>query len=297
MHSFAVTRRGFLGGGAAAAAAAALPALPSFAAGKPDSKFAGVQIGTITYSYRSVRGAGDAKKLLQCILDSGISSVELMGDVPLRYIGGMPRDFADAPMDKLAELRKMYNDAGVEIHIVKFGDIGGGRMSDAQIDFYFRVAKALGAGAITRELDERAAKRVAAIADKYKIYLAFHNHTQLRPTTYDGSILTHGKYLGINLDIGHFVAANDYDPLKMIEKYHSRIISVHMKDRTTKAHGQKNLPWGEGDTRVADILRMMRDRKYAFPADVELEYKIPQGSDAVKEVARCVAFSRKALLG
>ena len=36
--------------------------------------------------------------------------------------------------------------------------------------------------------------------------IGFHNHTQLTPTTYDGEILTHGKYLGINLDIGHYVA-------------------------------------------------------------------------------------------
>ena len=31
--------------------------------------------------------------------------------------------------------------------------------------------------------------------------IGFHNHTQMTPTTYDGPILSHGKYLGINFDI------------------------------------------------------------------------------------------------
>jgi hypothetical protein len=42
-------------------------------------------------------------------------------------------------------------------------------------------------------------------------------------------------------------------------------------------------------------LQLMRDRRYKFPATVELEYKVPEGSDAVKEVAKCVEFCRKAL--
>jgi hypothetical protein len=32
-----------------------------------------------------------------------------------------------------------------------------------------------------------------------------------------------------------------------------------------------------------------------MPATIELEYEVPQGSDAVKEVARCVDFCRRAL--
>jgi hypothetical protein len=32
-----------------------------------------------------------------------------------------------------------------------------------------------------------------------------------------------------------------------------------------------------------------------FPCDIELEYDIPEGSDAVKEVTRCVGFCKAAL--
>ena len=45
---------------------------------KPNSKFAGVQIGTITYSYRSMPDQS-AEATLKYLVDSGISACELMG--------------------------------------------------------------------------------------------------------------------------------------------------------------------------------------------------------------------------
>ncbi len=133
---------------------------------KPNSKFSDVQIGIITYSYRSLPGT--AEDLLKYLTQCGISSIELMGG-PVEQFAGAPDKKKDggkslldwrlsASMDRFKVLRKMYNDAGVNIHIVKFGDIGNANMPDEQIDYYFRVAKALGARGITRELSEPAAK-------------------------------------------------------------------------------------------------------------------------------------------
>lgn len=197
------------------------------------------------------------------------------------------------PMDRFKALRKMFNEAGVNIHIVKFGDIGNPGMPDAQIEYYFEVAKALGATGITREISEEAARKLGPIADKHEIMIGFHNHTQLTPTTYDGEILSHGKYLGINFDIGHYVAGTNHSPIPLIEKHRERILSLHLKDR--KVNNGPNLPFGEGDTPVALVLQYMKRNKLAFPADIELEYKVPEGSGAVREVARCVEFCKQAL--
>jgi sugar phosphate isomerase/epimerase len=166
-------------------------------------------------------------------------------------------------------------------------------MSDDQIDRYFKIAKALGAKGITRELSESAAKRLGPIADKHKIWIGFHNHTQLKPDTYEGPMLSYGKYLGINLDIGHYVAGTNQSPIPMIEKYKDRILSLHIKDR--KVNNGPNRPFGQGDTPVAIVLNYMKQNKLTFPADIELEYKVPGGSDAVKEVTKCVQFCQKAL--
>ena len=281
-----LSRRTFLGTAAALGAFSMLPRAGMGAGAKPDSKFGGVQIGTITYSYRSM--PSDAESVLKHVVASGISSIELMGNTAESFAGGS--------IEKFAALRKMYADAGVGIHIVKFGDIGDAKNTDEKIDYYFQAAKALGAKAITRELNEEAAKRLGPIADKHGIKIAFHNHTQINATTYDGPILSHGKCLAINLDIGHYTAANDDSVLAIVEKYRDRIFSLHLKDRKNKANKGANLPFGEGDTPVAAVLQYLKKNKLPIYADIELEYPVPKDSDPVKEVAKCVEFCRKALV-
>ncbi len=48
-------------------------------------------------------------------------------------------------------------------------------------------------------------------------------------------------------------------------------------------------------TPIKEILQLMRKEKWMFPADIELEYKIPEDSNAVAEVAKCVRFCKEAL--
>ncbi|OHB83458.1 MAG: hypothetical protein A2Z38_06435 [Planctomycetes bacterium RBG_19FT_COMBO_48_8] len=318
------SRRGFMGGAAALAASAmvsrcVLAGSGGRSAGKPNSNFNGVQIGAITYSYRGMPGT--AEDLLKYLVKCGLSSVELMGE-PAEQFAGVPTGGGgpgrgreqmteeqwkarqqsqeellnwrlSVSMDKYRALRKLYNDAGVNIYIVKFGSIGDANMTDGEIDYYFNVAKALGAKGITRELSEDAAKRLGPIADKQKIMIGFHNHTQMTPKTYEGPILSYGKYLGLNFDVGHYVAGTSESPIPIIEKYHDRILSLHLKDR--KVNDGENLPFGQGDTPVALILQLMKKEKWTFPADIELEYKVPEGSDAVTEVTRCVQFCKESL--
>lgn len=297
-----LSRRTFLGGAAALAASTVMPdRAPAASESKPDSNFSGVQIGIITYSYRSLPGS--AEDLLKYITQGGISSVELMGGPAEQFAGapagakGTGRELLDwrlsASMDGFKALRKMYNDAGVGIPIVKFGDIGNPGMPDEQIEYYFQVAKALGARGITRELSEDAAKRLGPVADKHEIMIGFHNHTQLTPTTYDGEILSYGKHLGINLDIGHYVAGTNHSPIPLIDKHRDRILSLHIKDR--KVNNGPNMPLGQGDTPVALVLQYMKRHQLTFSADIELEYKVPENSDAVQEVIKCVQFCKQAL--
>ncbi|MET0213752.1 MAG: sugar phosphate isomerase/epimerase, partial [Vicinamibacterales bacterium] len=63
--------------------------LGALAQSKPNSVFGGVQIGTITYSYRSMPDQS-AEATLKYIVDSGVSGIELMG--------GPVESFAGAPM-------------------------------------------------------------------------------------------------------------------------------------------------------------------------------------------------------
>ena len=162
----------------------------------------------------------------------------------------------------------------------------------------------MGAGAITREIPgakngfadfKKSADQLKPYMDKYGINVAFHNHLQINYTTYDGPLLDWSDRFMINLDIGHFTAANDGDPLDMVRKYHDRIYSIHIKDRTTKAHKARTTPFGEGDTPLRELFALMQREGWRYPCDIEMEYIIPVGSDAVQEVCRARRYCRSVI--
>jgi sugar phosphate isomerase/epimerase len=281
---------------------------PPARARKPNSIINGVRIGCITYSYRG-GNINTAEETLNALLQDGISEVELM-DGPIRTYagirggggqrrpGGGASDEPSKPSDaereeqlaKCRNLRKMYNDAGVNIHLHKlpFGP------SDEDIDFNFMVAKALGCKGVTTERSDSFAKKVAPFADKHKIWVGFHNHTSNFPSLdKEDPLPAYGQYIGFNLDIGHYVAGTKgLSPIPVLEKYHDRIVSLHLKDRTPEGG---NEPWGQGKTPIKEVLQLMKKEKWTFPADIELEYQIPAGSNSIAEVAKCLQYCKEAL--
>ena len=198
-------------------------------------------------------------------------------------------------MDPFRKIAAMYYEAGVNIHIVKFDNIGMDNVSPEEHEYMFNVAKAMGAKGITRELDEAISARLAPMADKQGIAIGFHNHTQLKPDTYSaGPYFSHGKYMMSNLDIGHYAAGNGHSALALVKELgeQGRILSIHVKDRTFDG---ETVPFGEGDAQVAEILQLVKKEKWGINCDIELEYPIPEGSDAVKETASCVEYCKKVL--
>jgi sugar phosphate isomerase/epimerase len=101
------------------------------------------------------------------------------------------------------------------------------------------------------------------------------------------------SYNAINLDVGHYVAGTNQSPVPLIRKYHDRILNLHLKDR--KMNNGENMPWGQGDTPLKEILQLIRDENYQFMATIELEYPIPEGSNSVTEVRKCMDFCRNAV--
>ena len=91
----------------------------------------------------------------------------------------------------------------------------------------------------------------------------------------------------------HYVAGTGQSPVPFIEKHHARIFSMHLKDR--KKDQGPNVPWGEGDTPLREILQLMRDQKYGFQATIEMEHPIPAGSTVMAELAKCIAYAKQAL--
>lgn len=274
----------------------------SFGQGKPDSKVNGVQIGTITYSYRSMPDQS-LEATLDYIVKSGISSVELMGGPVENYVGIPQTKDEEAlrlwrintSMSKFKEIKKLFSKRGVKIHILK---LGSPKWSDEEIDYAFKAAKAVGAKGISMEISEETAIRMTPFANKHKMYVILHNHGQPgQPGFSFDKILAHGSRLMLNFDVGHYFGATGDNPVNILDRLHDRIVSIHIKDKTgpKAADPNKNRPFGSGETPVAEILKAISKNKWPIYCDVELEYDIPAGSDAVTEVTKCVDFLKKAL--
>lgn len=289
-------------------------------------EYEGVRIGAITYSWRSMPSS--ARDIINYCKEADIHNIELMSDVAESYAGApapppFPRNFREmtqeqreafrkqreeyaarvsawrmnAPTaDKYRELKKMFDDAGIRIHIVKFSPAG---WSDEEVDYAFESARILGAKGVSNEIGHEACERLGKFAEKHDMYAVFHNHGQpgQDPEFKFEDFLAYSPRVMLNFDAGHYFGATGKHPNEIIEKLHDRIFSIHLKDKTAKDGNppDTNMPWGEGDTPLADILNLIQDNQWNIYCDVELEYPIPEGSDAVKETARCVAYARSLL--
>jgi sugar phosphate isomerase/epimerase len=96
-------------------------------------------------------------------------------------------------------------------------------------------------------------------------------------------------YIAIKPDIGHFTAAN-FDAADFLRQYHDQIVTLHIKDR--KRNQGANVPFGEGDAPIKQVLAMLRDNKWPIPANIEYEY---DGQDTLEEDKRCFAYCKQAL--
>jgi sugar phosphate isomerase/epimerase len=205
-------------------------------------------------------------------------------------------------MDRFRQLRKMYNDAGVTIYAYKPDGLQKNlQTSDEEWNYVFSVAAVLGATHLTMELPggqdaEAMLKRVAPFAEKHKVYAAYHTHAQGSLTAFDQALAL-SKANMCAVDLGHFVAAGSPGgtPVELLQKYHDRTLSFHIKDRTSPMHCSLTTPFGEGDVQIKEILDAVVKNKWKMIPTVELEYPVPAGSDKVQEAKKCLDFCRAAL--
>ena len=221
----------------------------------------------------------------------------------------MPRSKKDSPewrsnvsMNEFKKVKKAFNEKGINIFAYKPPCMGT-RNKDEEIEYAMKATKALGADYVTAELtDKTNTKRISYYAEKYNVKVGYHAHLQASDTAWDFA-LSSSENNYANLDIGHYIAAGGDNTketlLKFIEKNHSRICSLHLKDRQASKSsnyvGSDNQIWGQGDTPIKEVLLLMQKNSYDFTATIELEYRIPDGSTPVKEVIKCMNYCKAAL--
>ncbi len=274
-------------------ALAATAAAPAF--GKINSVVGGVPLGAQSYSFRDrdVDGAVAAMK------EIGIGYTELFsGHVEPKVERG-PAGQAQlkewrlgVKKDDIAKIKAKFDAAGINVYAFNYSFRDN--FTDEEIDKGFLIAKWLGAKYITASANVATAKRVAPAAAKHKMIVGMHNHSRIVPNEFAtaenfATAMAEGPYIGINLDIGHFTAAN-FDPVSYMKEHHDKIVTIHLKDR--KKNQGDNVPFGQGDTKIKEVLLQMKANKWKIPAMIEYEYK---GADTVVEVKKCFEYCKAIL--
>lgn len=120
--------------------------------------------------------------------------------------------------------------------------------------------------------------------------------------------LTDPRYVGLVPDTAHFALAG-MDPVKMLQKYYSRIVAIHLKDTdakyrhwtgptpTMEQHRERNLyqPMGSGGVDFVAFFRVLREHNYNYW--VNLDYDAPRKSEGTLEqqIAANTAYLRDKL--
>lgn len=266
----------------------------------------GVDISVITYSFNP--GIEDMNVIIQNCLDSGSDNIELMGNHIERSMG-MPRSNrshsnwrSNISMKEFKKVKNQFEDKGINIFAYKPYCMSPNNTDD-EIEYAMKATKALGAEFVTAELTtEENTSRISRFAEKHNVKVGYHAHLQASDNAWEFA-LKNSKNNYINLDIGHYIAARKENTkenlLNFIVNNNSRICSMHLKDRQAikplNVGATDNQIWGKGDTPITEVLQLMRDNSYKFTATIELEYRIPEGSNRVKEVKKCFEYCYKAL--
>lgn len=201
---------------------------------------------------------------------------------------------ASTPDSYFHDIADRFRAAEIEIYCFNFSFTPD--MSDTEIEAGFRQAKALGATYITSSSTLTTAKRVVPFAERHGQAIGWHGHSSVRDpdqlSTPDSfaKVMAMSNLYKINLDIGHFTAAG-FDPVEFIEQNHANITNLHIKDR--KRNDGENTPLGLGDTNIAGVLRLLRDKHYDIPAFLEYEYR-GKGSPE-EELSLALAYEKKIL--
>ena len=258
---------------------------------QPAGTYKGVMLGVQSYSFRD-RELDDAIAGMRQV---GLTSCELwQGHLePKRVERDVMRKWRETtPLSEFQAIRAKFEKAGIRIYAynISFKD----DFSDAEIERGFEFAKALGTDIITDSANTNVVKRVVPVAVRRRMIVAMHNHSRIDPNEFATPddftrAMNLSPQIAVNLDIGHFTAAN-FDAAAFLREHHRRIVTLHIKDR--KRNDGPNMPLGEGDSPIGPVLRLLRDQKWAIPANIEYEYK---GGDTVEEVRRCLEFCRRAL--
>jgi sugar phosphate isomerase/epimerase len=257
------------------------------------STFRGVALGVQSRSFQDLPFDGAIAAMVQV----GFGFCELSGVhiQPEARAAEVRKWRLKASLDLFAKAGEKLRRAGIEPDFLTY-NLQLTPPDEAEIARGFEVAQAFGAKAISCSTQLSIVPAIDAAAKRYKMRVGLHNHSVIRrdevttPDDFAAALRGRSEYIAITLDIGHFTAAG-FDPALWLRQNRTSVLSLHIKDR--KKDQGPNVPFGQGDTPITEVLRYTRDKAPQIPALIEYEYK---ASDSLLEVGKCFDYCRTVLL-
>jgi sugar phosphate isomerase/epimerase len=291
----------------------ALAASPLMAFAKIDSRVQGIQFGLQSYSFNGLPLAGILDVIIKCMVETGLGECEIWSPLiePAELAARARSQTASAeeraqaraeigkwrataPLDYFRAINKKFADAGIEV--TAFSASTG--TTDEELNRTLEITKALGAKVATLAVSMPVLKRLAPMAAQHGLLIGIQGRPMMNPTNPDqvcrpeqfAEAAALSKDFRISMDIGDAVGGGYDNVLRFVEEQHAKIWQLFLKDRN---RANLSLPWGEGDTPIKEILRLIRDKKYDIRGYIDNDYisSLPRSED----VKRSYAYAKAAL--
>ena len=262
-----------------------------------DSRVQGVHIGLQTYVFTANVSLPQDRLtdiVIQSMVDAGIGECDLYAPIvaPAGLRSRMLSTESGPPLDYFRAYRKKFLDAGIEIH----GISGFSGATPQEFSRTLQIADALGARLITLGVNLPTAKLLAPIAEGHDVTIGLQGRPDLSITDPDTiakpesflQAAALAKNYCISLDIGDAVGGG-WDVLKFVREHPERIGLIYLKDRRKD---RLSVPWGQGDTPVREILRLIRDNRHPIRCYIDCDYKT---EDRPGDVKRSFEYIKAAL--
>jgi len=178
-----------------------------------------------------------------------------------------------------SEIKEMLDIAkDNDVEIIDTGVIGIPNREDGARKL-FDWAKKVGITEIVSEPDPRALPMIDKLAGEYHIKVAIHDHPKGSSIYWDPDFtfeqIKDLKNIGFCADVGHWKRSG-LEPAAVLEKYGDRVFSLHFKDLVPNdlknpAKGWHDVPWGTGESKAAEMLRILKEKGFHGPIAIEYE--------------------------
>ena len=257
------------------------------------STFNGVVIGCNSYSLEQL----SMDEAIRAMVDIGFGECEIHPrhlEPCFDASRGLAREALrqwrlSVPLEEFEAVGRKFREAGLFLYAYNFNFESD--VTDVEIERAFEMTQALGAKTMTAVGSNEVFRRLDPFAKKFQMRVGLHNEREIRtPEDFDAVRRGLSDYIAITLDVGHWVAGGS-DPVDFLSKHHQDIINLHIKDR--KKDFGPDMPFGQGDTPIKEVLLLARDGKYGIPANIESEIA---GENPVEVVRSCFEYCKEVLL-